>query len=118
MHVRKLDHVAMRVSDLARSRAFYEQLLGFGLAPRPDLGLPGVWYGIAGAQVHLIESAPFGEGIDPTGPHFAVEVESLAAAKQELDRRGITYLMLGDGQLWLRDPDGNVVELREPSGPG
>jgi hypothetical protein len=55
------------------------------------------------------------DGIDPTDPHFAIEVASLAEVKRQLDARQIPYLAFGDAQLWIRDPDGNVVELCEGS---
>lgn len=114
MNVRLLNHVSVRIRDLGRSRAFYEGLLGLERAPRPDLGLPGAWYGIGASQLHLIESEKSFDGIDPTDPHFALEVPSVAAVKQELEARSVPYLALGDAQLWIRDPDGNVVEICEP----
>ena len=102
------------VEDLARSREFYEGLLGLETAPRPDLGFPGAWYDLKGAQVHLIQQPePFGD-IDPTGPHFALEVDDLDAVKRVLDERGIPYVQFGGPQLWIRDPDGNVIELCTP----
>ena len=113
MHVRRLDHASVRITDLARSRAFYEGLLGLGQAPRPDLGFPGSWYDVGGSQLHLIQNAKMMDGIDPTDPHVAFEVESLAEVKRTLDERGVTYLEFGGTQLWIRDPDGNVVELCE-----
>jgi catechol 2,3-dioxygenase-like lactoylglutathione lyase family enzyme len=115
MHPRRLDHTSVRIADLARSRAFYEDLLGLGAAPRPDLGFPGAWYAIGGAQLHLIQAPKMTDGIDPTDAHFAIEVASLPDVRRELDARQIPYLALGDAQLWIRDPDGNVVELCEPS---
>jgi glyoxylase I family protein len=113
MRIRSLHHASVRVSDLARARDFYEGLLGLRTAPRPDLGLPGAWYDLGGAQVHLIAQPGTLGGIDPTGPHFALEVESVADVKHLLDARGIPYLEFGGPQLWIRDPDGNVVELCE-----
>jgi glyoxylase I family protein len=117
MRIRRLDHTALRIADLVRSRDFYEGLLGLRPAPRPDLGLPGAWYDLAGSQVHLIQQSQPMDGIDPTGPHFALEVESLADVRRLLDQRGVPYLAFGDAQLWVRDPDGNVVELCEPRRP-
>ena len=114
MRVRALHHTSVRIADLGRARAFYEELLGLQLAPRPDLGLPGVWYDLDAAQLHLIQAPGSGADIDPTGPHFALEVESLAEVRRQLDARGIPYLDFGGTQLWVRDPDGNVVELCEP----
>jgi len=112
VHVRSLDHASVRIADLARSRAFYEGLLGLPMAPRPELGFPGAWYDLGGAQLHLIEQRKMFEDIDPTDPHLALRVESVELVRQTLDARGIPYLHFP--QLWIRDPDGNVVELCEP----
>jgi len=84
------------------------------MAPRPDLGFPGAWYDLGGAQLHLIEQRKMFEDIDPTDPHLALRVESVELVRQTLDARGIPYLHFGGPQLWIRDPDGNVVELCEP----
>jgi len=116
MRVHTLQHVSIRSGDLARSRDFYERLLGLREVPRPNFGFPGAWYGIGSSQLHLIEREKTLAGIDPTGPHFALEVESLEAVRQELKAGGIPFLDFGGAQLWVRDPDGNVVELCEPSG--
>jgi catechol 2,3-dioxygenase-like lactoylglutathione lyase family enzyme len=113
LRVRRLDHVSVRVGDLARARHFYEELLGLPIAPRPDLGVPGAWYEVAGQQLHLIAQAKMLDDIDPTDTHFALEVESLAEVKRTLDARDIRYLDFGGSQLWIRDPDGNLVELCE-----
>lgn len=106
-----LHHASIRVADVGRSTAFYERLLGLRTLERPDLGLPGVWYGIGGGQLHLIESQAMGAEIDPSGPHFAIAVADLDAARRELAAAGVATLDPGGNQLWLRDPDGNVIEL-------
>ncbi len=113
---RILDHSSVRIRDVERSRRFYEGLLGLDPAPRPDLGIPGMWYTLGRGQLHLIQNeASMRGGIDPTGPHFAIEVEDLDALRRCLNEAGIEMLDLG-AQLWIRDPDGNVVELRAPAG--
>ena len=114
VRIARLNHTSVRIGDLARSREFYEGLLGLRRAPRPELGMPGAWYDIGGAQVHLIQQPKTFDGIDPTAPHFALEVDDLEAVKRALDARGVPYLALGDAQLWIRDPDGNVVEICTP----
>ena len=113
LRVRGLNHASVRISDLARSRAFYEGLLGLTTAPRPDLGVAGEWYDLRGAQLHLIQGEALPVDIDPSGPHFALEVESLDAVRRELQARGVPCLDPGGNQLWVRDPDGNVIELCE-----
>lgn len=107
----KLHHASLRIRDLERSRRFYEDLLGLGRAPRPDMGFPGEWYALGDGQLHLIQLAKQGEGIDPSDPHFAVEVEDLEATRRALEAAEVRYVEL-PGALWVHDPDGYVVELR------
>lgn len=106
-----LHHASIRVADLTRSIAFYEGLLGLRPISRPEFGIPGRWYGIGGGQLHLIQGEAPGTALDPSGPHFAIAVTDLDAARRELATAGVETLDPGGSQLWLRDPDGNVVEL-------
>lgn len=107
----KLHHASVRITSLECSRGFYEDLLGLEAVDRPDLGFPGRWYGAGEGQIHLLEIPKQGDGIDPTDPHFAIEVEDFEATRRELEAGKIPFLELGDA-MWIRDPDGNVVELR------
>jgi glyoxylase I family protein len=112
----RLHHVAIRVADCERSTRFYEDLLGMTRLPRRG-SIPGVWYALGDAQLHLIERPTVerptaGEGIDPTDPHVAIEVEDYEATKQTLRERDIEFVEFGP-QLWIRDPDGYTVELRQ-----
>jgi glyoxylase I family protein len=108
-----LHHASIRVSDLARAIAFYEGILGLRPIPRPDLGIAGRWYGVGGGQLHLIEGPPPPTPLDPSGPHFALAVADLDSARRELAAAGISTLDPGGAQLWLQDPDGNVIELTD-----
>lgn len=107
----QLHHTSVRVADLGRSQRFYEELLGLRAVDRPDLGMPGRWYGLGGGQLHLIQCEPLGMAIDPSGPHFAIEVDDLDAARRELAAAGLETLDPGGDQLWVKDPDGHTVEL-------
>lgn len=106
-----LHHASIRVADLTRSIAFYEGLLGLRAIERPELGIPGRWYGVGGGQLHLIEGPAPAGALDPSGPHFAIAVADLDAARAELQAANVETLDPGGSQLWLRDPDGNVIEL-------
>jgi catechol 2,3-dioxygenase-like lactoylglutathione lyase family enzyme len=114
-------------TDLDELVAFYRDLLGLGDAERPDLGsLGGHWHTLADQQLHLVDvparpaAEPTGD-IDPTGPHWCVEVDDLAAAVAELDARGIRHVggtqttPSGDvvAQVWCCDPAGNTIELQQ-----
>jgi glyoxylase I family protein len=126
-----LNHVAVRVTDVDKAKHFYENVVGLRKIPRPKINIPGEWYGIGQNALHIIGGEPRKDGIDPTGPHMAIEVEDFEATKARVEELGLPYLdgaamvakmtpeaqkMVGR-QLWIRDPDGNVIELRQSSKP-
>ena len=119
MIARRVDHVSFAVRDLARSLAFYHDVLGLELAPRPDLGIPGAWLQAGEAQVHLIEVPPdFDAGtpppaLNPMAGHAAFGIDDYEETRAALERHGLQVLALGAdaGQMWVKDPDGHVIEL-------
>ena len=122
MRVRRLHHSSFPVRDLSRSRRFYEEVLGLAQIPRPDLGVPGVWYGAGEGEVHLIE-VPEGADVgsppgytNPGGRHTAFAIEDYGAALARLKGAGLEVLETSaeQGQMWVRDPDGHVIELIVP----
>ena len=119
MATRLLDHTSICVTDVERSRQFYEGLLGLTSVQRPDFGFPGMWYQIGAGQLHLIQRERSGasrdsDTLDPTDPHFAIQVDDLDAMRRRLETAGLQRLDFGGEQLWVHDPDGNTVELRAP----
>ncbi|MCC7274956.1 MAG: VOC family protein [Alphaproteobacteria bacterium] len=123
-----LAHVSVTVTDVERARAFYGGVLGLPEVDRPDFGFPGIWYDLGrGLQLHIIVneglSRPAAErdGFDVRYPHFAIGVESADAAAAALRTRGVRMDELlnsvtGLRQLFVKDPDGNMVELIGPGG--
>ena len=108
----QLHHAAIRVSDLDRSRAFYEKLIGLRQIERPAFGFPGTWYRIGAGQLHLIQRGPMPTPVDSSNPHFAIEVADLDEARRQLAAAGTEQLDLGGNQIWVLDPDGYTVEIR------
>ena len=125
----ELHHHAIRVPptqrDAERVRDFYGRVLGLAPDPgRPEIkGVPGYWLNSgAHAQVHLMGAAGAvdpGQGIDPSAPHVAFAVESIAEARAELQRQGVNHRVLqgavgaGCEQVFLLDPAGNLIELHQ-----
>lgn len=102
-----------------RSQRFYEDVLGLEPIERPDLGFPGAWYRAGDCEVHLIVpidgmdvGAPPVE-LNPMAVHTAFTIDDYSAVVARLKSAGLELLELGAeaGQLWIRDPDGNVIEL-------
>jgi glyoxylase I family protein len=122
-------HVAVNVTDVDRARDFYEKVIGLRKIQRPEIKIPGEWYGVGDNQLHLIGGNRRREGIDPTGPHMAIQVEDLEETKRTLTEMGIKFLdaatlmrnmpmtpemqRLTGRQIWVQDPDGNVIELQQ-----
>ena len=114
---KSLNHAAFRVTDVAKSTEFYENVVGLKRIDRPNFPFGGAWYGIGNNALHLISSEGMGRKPDPLGPHIAFEVEDFEETKRALKEKGIEFLEAPAGmgvgrQLWITDPDGNTVELR------
>jgi len=122
--VKRAHHCSLTVGEVERSRAFYGGVLGLPEIERPDFGFPGAWYQAGEIQLHLI-AAPEGvdtgrpaAGLTPLANHVAFEIADYEATRAQLEGAGMEVLSLGAkvGQMFVRDPDGNVVELIQPGG--
>lgn len=122
--VKRAHHMSVQIRDLEKSRAFYEGILGFEQTERPDFGFPGVWYQIGDMQVHLIGEIPGMEratpprGLSPAATHLAFQIDDYEKVLAALQKEGLEVMGLGGevGQIFVQDPDGNVIELIVPGG--
>ena len=131
LRIRGLDHVVLRVTDLERARAFYCDVLGGTVDHyRPKLGLMQIRAGAALIDLVPVDSAlgrPGGSAPGAEGrnmDHFCLQVEAFdpATLSRHLRAYGIEmgkveqrYGADGNGpSIYLRDPDGNTVELKGP----
>lgn len=118
MPLARLDHVNLRTADLPAMVAFYTEVLGMTVGPRPPFAFGGAWLYCGGqATVHLVEVArrPAPEG-ELRLEHFAFAAEGLAAFLADLRSRSIGYRIgvvpgLGTIQVNLFDPDGNHIHV-------
>ena len=126
LQVRQIDHVTFVVQNLERSREFYVDLLGMEAVPRPNFSFPGLWFQAGSTQVHLILESPDSGPANVFIPencsisrtrHIAFEVADAAAAVRVLAERQIEIVAGpktrpdGPTQLYVFDPDRNLVEL-------
>lgn len=120
MKIFELNHVAIHVKDVEASCEFYARVLQLPRLPRPAFTFPGAWFQLGAAQeLHII-----GERTEPVvahnrGNHFALRVDDLDAWERRLGELGVKHMprkTRPDGilQLFLRDPDGHVIELFAP----
>ena len=117
-----LHHTAVCVTDIARSRWFYGEVLGLREIDRPAFPFAGAWYELAdGRQLHLIvhehpRTLRGTTDIDLRDGHFALGVGHFERAVAHLRAAGVACVERPDNvtpwkQVYVTDPDGNVIEL-------
>lgn len=118
MPLTRLDHVNLRTADLRAMQAFYTEVLGMTLGPRPPFGFGGAWLYCGGqATVHLVEVArpPAPDG-ELRLEHFAFAAEGLADFLGRLKQHGVAYRIgvvpdFNTVQVNVHDPDGNHIHV-------
>ncbi len=125
-----INHVGLRVRSLETARAFYEQL-GFEFIVGPIGPEPvAVMEHPSGVNINFILNTTSDASTrnvlmdlpeKHTGyTHIALEIDDLEAVRQQLATLEITItetVELPDGTVFyfVRDPDGNVIELHKPA---
>jgi catechol 2,3-dioxygenase len=116
-----IGHVHLKVSDLDHAVAFYRDVLGFELQQR--LGDQAAFLSAGGYHHHIGLNTWESRGGSPPPPgttglyHFAVRYPTRKALAQAVRRVLDAGLRLGASDhgvseaVYLRDPDGNGVEL-------
>ncbi|AOZ10172.1 VOC family protein [Cupriavidus malaysiensis] len=139
MALARLAHYSIRTTDLERSCAFYERVLGFRRGFRPAFDFPGAWLYLGDDEsgfgtVHII-------GVDPDSPaglsaylgdrtlpasgtgtldHIAFLATGVRQMWATLRAAGIpwrdrTVPGLGLHQVFIEDPSGVTIELNYPA---
>lgn len=121
-------HIHLRVADLERAIAFYQDILGFELTQR--FGTSAAFLGAGGYHHHIGLNTWDSAGATPppaghTGLYHAAflypDRASLGAVIKQVLAAGITLDGAADHgvseAVYLRDPDGNGVELYRDRAP-
>jgi len=127
--ITRINHVGLRVRDLALARAFYEKLgfefLGGPIGPEPV----AIVEHPSGVNINFILNASpdasstnvlMDEPVKHTGfTHIALEISDVEGVKRKLDSHDIviTESVEFEGAVFffVRDPDGNVIEFHKPA---
>lgn len=128
--VRRVSETALYVSDLARSRAFYHDVIGLPVmldAPRLVAldagGGSTLLLFLAGATSEDMEDAggviPGHEGTGRLHMAFAIARDDLEAWRAHLAAHGVPLASevrwrAGGLSLYIRDPDGHAIEFATP----
>lgn len=130
--VQGFDHIVLRIRDKARMLGFYCDVLGLTVdRDRPEFGLTHVRAGPQMIDLVTLDG-PLGK-LGGEGPgrdgrnldHFALQVRPFdeSTIRAHLARHGVEVVDSGqrygaDGtglSLYVRDPEGNTVEIKGPS---
>ena len=128
-----LHHFNLRVSanELAALRAFYVEVVGLSVGPRPPFQSVGTWLYTGSTPILHLTQLNSGETVAPGSPsalpeslenrcsafdHIALACTDLDDFLVRLNRLGIEYTRtevpsIGEVQLFFRDPSGVGVEL-------
>ncbi len=118
-YLQRIHHVALHVADVARSIAFYKEVLELSQLPRPAFDFPGAWFGLGdGFELHLIGGRTEPVHSASRGNHFALLVSDIQAVAQHLRSKGLSFRgpkTRPDGawQIFLSDPDGHTIEFTQ-----
>ncbi len=128
--ITRIDHVGIRVTDLAQTRAFYEKL-GFDFIVGPVGPEPvAIMEHPSGININFILNSSDTEVSNVlmdlpdkhTGyTHMAIEVSDIESMQTKLQDLGIAItegpitLPDGDVMIFIRDPDSNVIEFHQPA---
>ena len=124
-----INHVALVVTDLDRSRHFMDEVLGLERHPK----MPR-WYRVGDCAVHLLKPMPEA-GADSSlyhhHQHLAIQVDDVRAVLRRLIANSLEPFQInselephpvaslddpldyGTGSVLVRDPDGNLFEFLE-----
>jgi lactoylglutathione lyase len=122
-----INHIGIRVKELERSREFYHRL-GFEMLWHSEAHRVAGLRNAAGVELNLIINSDDDNGgknilmdVAPKYPgytHASFRVTSMDRAVRALEENGIAISegpinLGGEIAVFVRDPDGNVIELAE-----
>lgn len=129
--IRLIHHVNVQISDRARTREWYEKVLGAEFLDRgPALNKRQLQLRVGSGEIHFTETSR------PTtivSSHFALEVDDWEATLSHLGSLGVPHVRTsaastgmdiggtdpyqgrredsGEHYTYIKDPDGNLIEL-------
>jgi catechol 2,3-dioxygenase-like lactoylglutathione lyase family enzyme len=124
MAVDMLEHFTVRCTSLERTRDFYSEIVGLSVGPRPEFDFAGYWLYLGDQPVvHLVLEDERQEGpLKPAGQgtgaldHIAFRAQDLDGARALLRSKGLDFKECPVPgrpvhQVFVRDPDGVLIEL-------
>ena len=120
-----VDYVGIPSNDLDTARAFYETVLGLEASSvwqQAGKDAVGAEFETGTVTIALINCPGLGIPFSPNPAPLALQVQDVAAARAELEARGVSFLgdTIDSGVCHManfKDPDGNAVMLHHRYAP-
>ena len=110
--IERTDFVSVPVQDMQRAKAFYRDVLGMH-SPDWDAGFPEIETG--NVSLYLTDPKAMGAEFAPHTAYIALSVADVAAARRELEARGVSFAGEHDTGVcrmaFFSDSEGNALML-------
>jgi lactoylglutathione lyase len=112
-------HVSIPTRDAERAASWYQSLFGLEELAAPNFGFPVRWFRVGDLQLHLYQRNEERAAMQ----HFGLSVDDFEALYEKARQIGafdkvrehhLYITAAGEVQLYLRDPDGNNIEINWP----
>jgi catechol 2,3-dioxygenase-like lactoylglutathione lyase family enzyme len=113
IRIARIDHCTLIITDMAKARAFYGELLGLKeIAPPKEFDFVALWFDLGGHYLHLLLKP---QPDTPSPRHICFLVEDVRTLREMLKQRGLavdeTVKIAAADRFFIRDPFGNRIEL-------
>jgi predicted enzyme related to lactoylglutathione lyase len=113
MNVTGVDFITVPTQDFARASEFYENVLGLERSKQWGQ-MPALEFETGSLTIAVMQSDAFGLEFNPHTHPIALQVDDVAAAREELEGKGVTFPAdtIDSGVCHMAhfsDPDGNSL---------
>jgi catechol 2,3-dioxygenase-like lactoylglutathione lyase family enzyme len=122
MDITGVDFIAVQTADYERASAFYGGVLGLPFVKQWGAMPAGEWQA-GNLTIAVMQSDAFGREFSPSSTAVALQVDDVAAMREQLEAKGIEFSggeTLDSGvchMAFFADPDGNPLLLHHRYAP-
>ena len=121
MNISGVDFITVPTRDYVQASEFYGGTLGLEFSKRWG-NMPAGEFETGSLTIAVMQSDAFGQEFQPHGHPIALHVDDVAAARAELEERGVEFRAdtLDSGvchMAFFSDPDGNALMLHHRYAP-
>jgi catechol 2,3-dioxygenase-like lactoylglutathione lyase family enzyme len=115
------DFLCIGTTDIDRAVEFYGETLGLERSKQWG-NMPAFEFETGNLTIAVMQMDAFGQEFKPSGSPLALRVEDFAAARAELEAKGVEFVMddIDSGVChmgYFKDPDGNMLILHHRYAP-